>query len=61
MDADSVYALFQGEPAGVLARQFGSMGLAKRVARQYPAAEPARPGFTAPAEVFPWPVAPHRK
>ena len=32
MDADSVYALFQGEPAGVLARQFGSMGLAKRVA-----------------------------
>lgn len=32
MDADSVYALFQGEPAGTFARQFGSMGLAKRVA-----------------------------
>jgi branched-chain amino acid transport system substrate-binding protein len=32
MDADSVYALFQGEPAGVFARQFESMGLAKRVA-----------------------------
>lgn len=32
MDADSVYALFEGEPAGVFARQFGSMGLAKRVA-----------------------------
>lgn len=31
MDADSVYALFQGEPAGTFARQFGSMGLAKRV------------------------------
>jgi branched-chain amino acid transport system substrate-binding protein len=32
MDADSVYALFQGEPAGTFVRQFGSMGLAKRVA-----------------------------
>lgn len=32
MDADSVYALFQGEPAGLFARQVESMGLAKRVA-----------------------------
>ena len=31
MEADSVYALFQGEPAGTFAQQFGSMGLAKRV------------------------------
>jgi len=32
MDADSVYALFQGEPAGLFARQIDAMGLAKRVA-----------------------------
>ncbi|MBM3536541.1 MAG: hypothetical protein FJX55_01740 [Alphaproteobacteria bacterium] len=32
MDADSVYTLFQGEPAGIFARQFESMGLTKRVA-----------------------------
>ncbi len=32
MNADSIYALFQGEPAGMFARQFDAMGLSKRVA-----------------------------
>ncbi len=32
MDADSVFAMFTGDSAGTFARQFGELGLAKRVA-----------------------------